>query len=256
MNQQLQQPDSDYGVLTFDEFKQLYWSRQEAGQHLVILGPTGRGKTTTMGEILKVPPTDGVLIATIGKPDPALAHLGKTADEWPPRMPLKLLMHDAIPFIRRFEHRPKSPKDFSNIRNSYANLLRWMFARPGWTIYLPDLQIVSDPKMMGLGKDVEQLLLTLRKEASSVFMDAQAPRWIPSAANDQTSHVLIFKNRDKRVQQRLSEIANIDMDLFKFLMNDIGRFDFVWIDSIADEIYHVTVPFRSKPSASSSSSRS
>jgi len=93
--------------------------------------------------------------------------------------------------------------------------------------------------MMNLGKPIEQLLLTLRKEKSSVFMDAQAPRWIPSAANDQTSHVLIWKNRDRRVRQRLAEIASLDMDLFDYLMNEIARFDFVWIDSIMDEVYHV-----------------
>lgn len=232
--------DPGYGVLTRTEFLKLYWHRQEAGQHVVVLGPTGRGKTTMVGQMLTRPATPGVLIATIGRPDPALQHLGEVVKEWPPRMPLKLLMHDNVPFIRRFENRPKHPKDFPKIKTVYGNLLRWMFARPGWTIYLPDLQIVSDPKMMGLGKEIEQLLLTLRKEGSTVIMDGQAPRWIPSAANDQTSHVLIFKNRDKRVRQRLAEIANIDMELFEFLMNTIGRFDCVWIDSIADEIYHVT----------------
>ena len=236
----------EYGILTYDEFLQLFWSRQEAGQHLVALGPTGRGKTTTMGRLLERPATDGVLISTIGKPDPALQHLGKPAKEWPPRMPLKLLMHDNLPFIRRFENVPKQPKDFSTVKQTYANLLRWMFARPGWTIYLPDLQIVSDPKMMGLGKEVEQLLLTLRKEKSSVYMDGQAPRWIPSAANDQTSHVLVWKTRDNRVRKRLSELANIPMDLFDSLMNTMGRFDIVWIDSIRDELFHIEVPDRSK----------
>lgn len=231
---------NEYGILTRQEFLQLFWHYQSAGEHVVILGPTGRGKTTLAGQMLVRPPTDGVLIPTIGKPDPALQHLGKTADEWPPRMPLKLLMHDNLPFIRRFENRPRQPKDFIRARGVYSGLLRWMFARPGWTIYLPDLQIISDPKMMGLGKDVEQLLLTLRKEGSNVWMDAQAPRWIPSAANDQTSHVLMFKNRDRRTRQRLQEIANIDMDLFDALMNDIGRFDFVWVDSLRDEIFHVT----------------
>lgn len=238
MNQVVQQPD--YGILTRAEFLRLFWMRQKAGEHLVCLGPTGRGKTTLMGQLLRKPATDGVLITTVGRPDPALQHLGSVATEWPPRMPLKLLMHDNTPFIRRFENRPKQPSDFPKIRARNANLLRWMFARSGWTIYIPDLQIVSDPKMMNLGKDVEQLLLTLRKEASSVVMDAQAPRWIPSAANDQTSHVLIWKNRDRRTRQRLQEIANIDMDLFDALMNDIDRYDFIWIDSLRDEVYHVT----------------
>lgn len=217
----------------------MFWARQEPGQHVVCLGPTGRGKTTLVGKLLAHPPTDGVLIPTIGRPDPALQHLGEPATEWPPRMPLRLLMYDNLPFIRRFEHRPKQPRDFQRIRINYSRLLHWMFARPGWTIFLPDLQVVSDPKMMNLGKPIEQLLLTLRKEKSSVFMDAQAPRWIPSAANDQTSHVLIWKNRDRRVRQRLAEIASLDMDLFDYLMNEIARFDFVWIDSIMDEVYHV-----------------
>lgn len=231
---------TEYGILTRSEFLHLYWSRQEAGQHVVCLGPTGRGKTTLVGQMLTHPATDGVLIPTIGRPDPALQHLGVPATEWPPRFPLKLMMHNNTPFIRRFENRPKQPSDFVKVQRIVGNLLQWMFARPGWTIFLPDLQIVSDPRMMNLGKQVEQLLLTLRKEKSTVIMDAQAPRWIPSAANDQTSHVMIWKNRDRRVRQRLHEIASIDMGLFEALMNEIGRYDFVWVDSLRDEIYHVT----------------
>lgn len=236
------QISTEYGIITRDEFFKLFWSRQEPGQHLVALGPTGRGKGTTFGTLLTRPPTPGVLIPTIGRPDPALQHLGEVAKEWPPRMPLKLLMHDNVPFIRRFENTPRQPKDFPKVKNIYAGLLRWMFARPGWTIYIPDLQIISDPKLMNLGKEIEQLLLTLRKEGSNVYMDGQAPRWIPSAANDQTSHALIWKNNDKRVRQRLSEIAHMDIDLFTALMNEIARFDFIWIDNITDDVFHVQVP--------------
>ena len=192
-----------------------------------------------MGELLVHPPTPGVLIPTLGRPDPSLQHLGKPATEWPPRMPLKVLMHDNLPFIRRFESRPRKPTDFVKVRSLYSSLLHWMFARPDWTIYLPDLQVISDPRMMNLGKEVEQLLLTLRKEKSNVYMDGQAPRWIPSAANDQTSHVLIWKNRDKRTRKRLEEIANVDTELFDAIMNDLDRYDFIWIDSIRDELYHV-----------------
>ncbi len=152
---------------------------------------------------------------------------------------MKLLMYDEQPLIRRFEGLPRSPDDFPRIRAGNYNILRWMFGRTDWTIYYPDLQIVTDPKLMNLGKELEQLLLTLRKAGSSVWMDAQAPRWIPRAATDQTQHLLVWRNRDLDVMRRLREIVGIDVSLIEHMFGQMSFHDLVWVDVKRDEYFVV-----------------
>jgi hypothetical protein len=232
-------PSTQYGILQRPEFIEEFDYRYLPGQHVVAIGPTGRGKTTLFSQMLPSAKTSGTIISTLGY-DKVLAGFGKryTADHWPPRF-LKIRMYDEIPYIRRYEGEPRSPMDFACIRNVNRQMLYWMFARSDWTIYFPDLQVVTDPRMMGLGKEVEQLLLTLRKRGSSVWMDAQAPRWIPRAASDQTSHLLIWKTRDEGIWPRLREIAGLDINLLKELFNQMEYHDAIWVDVIHDDYYIV-----------------
>lgn len=147
--------------------------------------------------------------------------------------------YDEHPVIRRFEDVPHAPADFARIRAVNASILRWMFARPDWTMYFPDLQIITDPRMMNLGKEVEQLLLTLRKVRSSVWMDAQAPRWLPRAATDQVSHLILWKTRDEGTIKRLREIAGLDINLLLAMFADMDFHDALWVDVRGDEYFHV-----------------
>jgi energy-coupling factor transporter ATP-binding protein EcfA2 len=241
----------DYGILHQEEFLDEFEYRYRPGQHVILLGPTGRGKTTLIGKMLShgtMPKTKGLITIQNG-PDPALAHLGKPTKTWPPSIPVALLMYDEKPLIRRYQALPKKPEHFPMVRRQSARILRWMFAREDWTLVMPDLQLLTDPGMLGLGKDVDQLIITLRKRRSSVWMDAQAPRWIPRSSNDQTSHILIWKVRDMATIRRLREIAGVDMDFiqelfaeFKVVQAPDGTrksFDCLWIDVGADEYYIV-----------------
>ena len=232
-------PDFDFGILTRPEFLAEFDYRYEPGQHVVGIGPTGRGKTTLFGQMLPSCKTSGTIISCLGF-DEALAGLGKPYQRnyWPPRT-LKLQMYDEIPYVRRFQGLPKSPDDFGRIRRVNFQILRWMFARSDWTVFFPDLQLITDPRLMNLGKEVEQLLLTLRKARSSVWMDAQAPRWIPRAATDQVSHLLIWKNRDDATVKRLREIAGLDIDLMLEMFRRMTWHDSLWVDVRREEYYIV-----------------
>jgi energy-coupling factor transporter ATP-binding protein EcfA2 len=241
----------DYGILQRGEFLEEFEHRYRPGQHVILLGPTGRGKTTMIGQMLTagtMPKTDGLITVQNG-PDPALAHLGKPTKSWPPTIPVPFLMYDEKPLMRRYQALPRKPEHFGIVRRQTARILRWMFAREGWTLVLPDLQLVTDPGMMGLGKEVDQLIITLRKRRSSVWMDAQAPRWIPRSSNDQTSHILIWKYRDIATIRRLREVAGVDLDFINQLFGEFRvvtapdgtrkSFDAIWIDVGSDEYYVV-----------------
>lgn len=229
------------GVLSQSDFLDEFAYRFKPGNHVVLFGPTGRGKTTIGGKMLSrvVPNFTGLLTIQLG-PDPALDHLGKPMNSWPPRMPVDLLTYDRKgPLIRRYQPMPKKPEHFIGIRRMARNILLWMFSRDDWAIFIPDLQVVSDPGMMGLGKEVDQLLLTLRKHRSSVFMDAQAPRWIPSSAKDQVAHLLVWRNRSEDVVRNLAKIMGLPFDFVMAQMHKLPFHGFLWVDSVRDEYFIV-----------------
>lgn len=230
----------EYGVLSGAEFLDELSYRFRPGQHVILFGPTGRGKTTMAGKILArvVHQFDGALTLQMG-PDPALARFGKPIDRWPPRLPLDVLMLDEKPLVRRYQPRATKPEHFLAIHRTAARMLRWMFGREGWLLFIPDLQVVADPGMMGLGKDVDQLIITIRKLGSSMIMDAQAPRWIPRSVSDQTSHLLIWRNRDEAVVKRLAEIMGIPVKFVLYLFTQMDYHDCLWIDNVNDEYFIV-----------------
>lgn len=232
------------GEFTRPEFVSEFAYRYKPGQHTILFGATGRGKTTLLGQMLGapgMPKGDGLITTQLG-PDPALAHLGKAVKSWPPPsliLDAMVLDHKdrGVPFVRRYQPLPKKPEDFIHIRRQTSRILRWCFGRSNWTLAIPDLQIVTDPGMQGLGKEVDQLILTMRKRGSGAFMDAQAPRWIPTSAKDNTQHLVIWPTRNEDAIKTLGRIIGVDWRIITTLFKQMGYYDSLWVDVTADEFF-------------------
>ena len=232
------------GDLTRQEFLEEFVYRYKPGQHVVFFGATGRGKTTLAGQMLAMPTmpkNDGLITIQLG-PDLALQNLGKPTKSWPPfGFDVILLDHKdrGVPIIRRYQPLPKKPEDFLGIRRQASQILRWMFGRSNFTVFIPDLQVVTDPGMMGLGKEVDQLIITIRKRQSSVWMDCQAPRWIPSSCKDNTQHLVIWPTRNENAIKSLGAIVGIDHRYIMSLFRGMHYHDALWIDVVGDEFFIV-----------------
>lgn len=261
---------SDYGndldgIFTLDEFIEEFTDRYRAGQHVIAFGPTGRGKTTVMGSLLEAthPVANQHLVTTTINPDKALAMLGRPVKNWPPGTMAKArtfrwggLTKDDPKVWNQWRYEPTVTKrsQLKEIRRVNENILIWMFGKRQWRLFIADLQIYSDRRLMNLGAEIEQLILTIRKLESSVWMDAQAPRWIPSAVKDQPTHLLIWRNRNEDVMKDLARTTGINRTstMSIFASNTSTReekrkhyMDFVWIDGLNDEWFLVENPPRS-----------
>lgn len=246
MAQQLQQrPESQadgpaqVDSLLREEFLEEYSDRNEAGQHTVIFGPTGRGKTTLMRDML----LEGVPYSNIGilspkGADPAFRGIGRPKKAWPPHLPVEVHRYgEPKPYCIRLEGNPVAGWD--HLRRQFEPPLRWARGQKDWLWVLPDLQAMSDAKFAGLNREVEWLMLTLRSQGSGLWVDAQRPSWIPRAAADQTRHVILFQNSDLGTVDRLRETISLPMKQMIPLMNNMKRHDFIWFDNVEDEIFYV-----------------
>lgn len=238
-----------HGVFTRPDAVAEFQARHKRGEHVLFVGPTGRGKTTFASSLLMKPATERALVMSVKGRDPALAQLGKRVGAWP--MPhgrsvaLRIRQQwndDKPPYIYRWEPEFNSSRDLVLAARMVNNTLEWLWQSRGWTLYLPDLQIIADRGMMGLGKPVEAHLLTARSRDDSLWLDAQAPRWIPRAAADQVSHLFVFKNRDIDVVRRLREIAGLDMYTVQWIMSQLAWHEILWVDVRRDEYFIIECP--------------
>ena len=256
---------TDTPYLRRAEFLPEFAARWEPGQHVSLLGPTGRGKSTLMAQLLPLASSheQAVIMAPKGR-DPAFAALGRHTSRWPPKRPLGPLgifqNHDdkPRPEIWRLEIPPIKPSGgspqaqeeavaryFRTMRGLFASVLAGAMARPeqpkdSQVIILDDSRILSDPKQMNLGMLVTANMMIGRSKKVSVVNNIQAPRWVPRELLDQATHVLIWRNRDKDVVKRLAEISGEFEP--KWIEEEIANLDYheaLWIDGAADEVYVV-----------------
>lgn len=230
-------PSVEY--LSREEFLEEFTARHEPGQHLVTFGPTGRGKTTLMADLLRQgPPYSHIGILSPKGADPAFRGIGKPKKAWPPHLPVSVHTYgEPKPYTIRLEGSPEAGWD--NLRRQFEPPLSWARGQKDWLWVIPDLQAMSDPKFAGLGRHVEWLMLTLRSRGSGVWVDAQRPSWIPRAASDQTRSVIVFRNTDLGTVDRLRQTVSLPMNQILPLMGDMERHDFLWFDSITDELFYV-----------------
>lgn len=178
-----------------------------AGEHVILLGPAGRGKSYLASEILEL--RKYVVAFDIkGSKDPSLARMGfERIGTWPhPKERERIRKGEPLRVVLAPAN--EKPEQLPAMRDTFRTALRDVYVRGGWSVYLDETRIVVDPIVgMGLGREVENLILVKRFEGVSVVCASQAPRWIPHAAYDQSVHAFFWRNRDAEVTRRLAEIS-------------------------------------------------
>lgn len=209
------------------------------GQHVSLIGPTGRGKSYTARQILTDRAGRVVIFAPKG-PDPAMRGFGHRVTRWPPPIWTPRPNDGQRSWVLRLEPPIKKATDLPKMREQFGKALAAVFRQGKWTVYVDELQITADPRMMGLGKPIEQLLVMGRSRGVSIVSSIQVPRWAPRAAYDQASHVLLWRQRDRPALKRIDEIGGVDSGEIERVVRTLGFHEFVWVDATRDEFYIVS----------------
>lgn len=241
-------------MLTREEFLREVARRHRPGDHITLIGPTGRGKSVLTGQLvpLLVRHTDVAILAPKGR-DPALAGLGHPTRTWPPRRSwwegvailggLKEDRHRERPKIWRVEVPIRKVEDFTRLAALYGRILADALARPeqgrrATVIVLDDSRFLAD--QMKLSKLIVANMMIGRSKRTTMINNFQAPRWVPRECLDQASHVLIWRNRDSDVGKRLAEISgDIDPKAVEAAIRSLDYHDCLWVDGRTDEVHIV-----------------
>jgi hypothetical protein len=116
---------------------------------------------------------------------------------------LRVLMRDAITFCRHSE---------------------------GWCLYVDEFELLSSQRMMRLGDMIERMLITARRDLTSVITSFQAPAWVSKHATRQASKAVAYPQSGSMIKSIADEmgwdwqeLAAVLDQLPKFHTATIGR---------------------------------
>ena len=196
----------------------------QPGDHVALVGPTGEGKTTFAVGILglrkfvlaldpkgedttlsksgfvrvKSLPPSGRIQNDVAEGKPARLIVGGAARTEAEDAALEKLMREAIDYTRH---------------------------SGGWTLYVDEFQLLADLRMFRLGSRIERMLITARKDGTSVVTSFQAMAWVPRAAVRQaTAFVTLFPTRDRDMIQATARGMGRDWKQVAQVMDKLPRY--------------------------------
>lgn len=189
-------------------FLEWFKPRWLPGQHLSIVGPTGAGKTNFVAGIL---PLRKYVVALDPKGgDSTLAKLTKYGfehHEWPPTKEVRKQIEEGHPARLIVGAGIRSVDDLPKLRGMIAEALKDAFNETGWTVYIDELQIVTDTRLMKLSGPVERNLIAARDRKVSMVMTFQRPANVPRSASEMSTWFLVMYTRDRDTVDRIAEMA-------------------------------------------------
>lgn len=200
--------DLEVKAFKWEDFLEWFKIKWELGQHIALVGPTGAGKTIYVVNIL---PLRKYVIAVDAKGgDESLEQLtrkGFIYSEWPlssrqwrdieEGKPCRIIVGAGI----------QSLEDLPLLKQEIATVLRDAYNQKRWTVYIDELQLVADRRLMNLSARVEVNLIAARNRGVSIVSSFQRPANVPRSASEMSTWFIVFYTRDRDTVDRLAEMA-------------------------------------------------
>lgn len=234
---------SDVESMPWPTFLEWFGKAWRPGEHVALIGPTGTGKSTLACGIL--PLRKYVLAMDPKGGDSTLASLkssGFRRSMWPPSRddrkaiaegrPVRLIVG---PVIRTKDDLPKQ-------KLVLAAALDGAFDEGGWTVYIDELQLAADRRMLGLTNSIERNLIAARDRGVSMVTSFQRPAFVPRAASDQSAWLFTAYTRDIDVVNRLAEMAGRPKAEIRGAIAGLERYSFLLFSRNPSEPIRVLRP--------------
>lgn len=93
----------------------------------------------------------------------------------------------------------------------------------GWTLYVDEFELLSSQRMMRLGDMIERMLITARRDKTSVITAFQAPAWVSKHATRQARKAVIYPQSGKMIKG-IAEDMNWDWQELAAILDQLDDY--------------------------------
>lgn len=212
---------------------QLDWRQ---GEHFMLTGPTGQGKTTMQTSLLPFHPY--VVVFATKPRDDSMDRLIKQGgyykmESWrsldPRQTPRRVLWPNA-----------KALGSEKHQREVFLNAMRRIYLEGNWTVGIDELWFYTN--ILGLETEVRMFILQGRSLGISALMSTQRPARVPVEVFDQSTHLMFWRDNDRRNLDRISEINSRDANLVRAVVQELEPYQVLYINTRTGKMMRTRVP--------------
>lgn len=205
----------------FDDWYAEFAANWQQGQHVVLIGQTGAGKTSLARDILAI--RDYVIVLAVKRDDDVLDTFRpryRLIRKWPPDYDVD----HAVIWLR-----PKNLAEVGTQALQVYHVLDGVFTAGGWAIYVDDTGYITGT--LRLSQQLVVLLNQGRSSGISVVSAMTQPSSvisrIPSETLRQTRHKLVFAYFDEPSIKAIAAITGRRWRDIEDWMKHLGTYDFL-----------------------------
>lgn len=229
-----------------NEFLPWFKSVWKPGEHMAVIAPTGAGKTTFTSGVLDYSRKYVLALDPKGG-DTTLSTLGyERLNKWPGIKAMTKKIDDNekndTPTRYVIGGSNRTLEEYEKLVKTMKNTLEDAWSMGGWTLYVDELQILTDGRMMNLRKECDRLLIAARDRGISFVSSYQAPSWVTPQASRQATWIAVSYTQDDDVVGRLAEVLGRSKAEIRGAFKGLDRFAWVIVGRDPREPYWVTIP--------------
>jgi hypothetical protein len=219
------QPQTEVKEISKSEWLALFESSWFQGEHVVLAGPTGTGKTYFVQPMLEM--RGFVCVLALKPKDDTLDRFldshkygykeYKVLKKWPP-------IYGSNRFI--YWEKPEGLKKLQEQSQRVHTALNEMYREGGWCIFIDDTGYLTGT--LGLGRAVGVLLNQGRSSGLSIVIGVQRATSVvarvPKEAFSQPRHKLVFKYENRDEMKAVAQVVDMDVKTLETYMGMLNSY--------------------------------
>lgn len=201
------------------------------GEHLILLGKTGRGKTTFAFEALerrwKQRNASVCVFVTKRRDDTTSRLRWPTIRQWPPSYAQRKGRRVVLwPTYTRASTYPQ------DVRPTFLSALDEIMEEGNWTLYLDEASYMV--QSLRLRTSMDELFTQSRSNGITLLAGSQRPVWVSRGQLTQHVWVACFRIGDQEEAKRAAEVMG-DRERFTGVIRALGDHELLLMNSLSDD---------------------